>query len=111
MASSSSPLNFVDESGHGVNSTMIGLRSKLQHQEEIAAFDIHVDPFSDDLFKQFANALHECYRSVCFGDAIIRFLWFVNNYYGCLFPQVYTLSKASVEEVWDGGGICLMCPF
>ena len=100
MASGTSALYFMDESGYSVNSTVVGLRSELGHQEEVEMLDICVDPFGNNLLKQFFDALHEHYQSVCFRDAIIGLLGFVNNYYCCFFPWMCTLLQTSIEYVW-----------
>lgn len=71
---------------------MFWLGPKLGHGEEVMLFDVLIDMLSNNLLKEFPNALYESYGLVTFRNAVVRFLGFVNNNNGCMFPWMNPIS-------------------
>ena len=59
-------------------------------------FYVRVDLFCHNFFQEFASAFHEGDQSVCFWDAVIWFLRFVEHDYSGCFPWVHAAEKASI---------------
>ncbi len=56
----------------------------------MVGLNVDIDSAGDNFFKKLASTFKEADWSIGFGEAIVGLVRFVDDYYHCLFPWVYT---------------------